>query len=304
MRDRDQHFGHIAHAIAQLASRQQGNVTRAQLLAFGLSPGAIKYRITQGLLYPFPAGVYGVGRPARTDLERAAAVVLACGVGALLSHFSALALWDLGPWPAILEVTGPITRNPRGVRTHRSRVLTHRDVRHRQGIALTSPARTLLDCAPHVGDARLTRLVNDARRANRVTRAEIRELIGRAGTHRGVTRLRPHGEAEHAPTASQLEDEFLAFCAMYGIPQPRVNFAGDGRELDAYFVAEKVIVEVDSWKFHGDRESFERDRRKDVEALARGDVTVRITQRRLRAEPAREAERIHAILAARRRGAA
>ena len=132
-------------------------------------------------------------------------------------------------------------------------------------------------------------------------RGQLRELLTRSGPHRGGPRLRAHAEADadHA-TASVLEDEFLAFCAEHGLPLPQVNLVRDGRELDAYFPAERVIVEIDSWGFHGDRESFERDRRKDVEALARGDVTIRTTKRRLRDEPDREAARIEVILAARR----
>lgn len=44
-------------AIARLASRQQGNVTRAQLLALGLNSAAISYRVKTGRLHRVHRGV-------------------------------------------------------------------------------------------------------------------------------------------------------------------------------------------------------------------------------------------------------
>ena len=246
-----------------------------------------------------------VGRPARTALERAAAVVLACGDRALLSHASALALWELAPWPDRPEVTAPTRRNPHGVTTHRSRTLTPRDVRRRHGIPVTSPARTLLDMAPRLTRRQLTRAVNDALRAKLLRRVDLRELLARCGGHPGRSRLAPHARSEIGATASVLEDEFLAFCAAHDLPEPKVNHVlPGGREVDAYFPEERVIVEVDSWRFHHDRETFERDRIKDAAALSAGIVTVRVTSRRLETEPAAAAARLQAILAARRRRAA
>ena len=61
-----------------------------------------------------------------------------------------------------------------------------------------------------------------------------------------------------------------------------------------------MIVEVDGYEFHSDRDSFERDRKRDVVMLAIGVVTVRITRERMKQEPEEEASRLLAILAARR----
>jgi very-short-patch-repair endonuclease len=72
-------------------------------------------------------------------------------------------------------------------------------------------------------------------------------------------------------------------------------------EPDILFPEERVIVEIDSWGYHSDREAFESDRDRDAERLAAGIETVRVTEERLTAWPVREAERMHAILRARRR---
>ncbi len=293
----------IRPALARLALLQHGNVTRKQLRALGLGSEAIKYAVATGRLHRVHAGVYAVGRPARTDLERAAAAVLACGDRAMLSHSSALALWELraGGWPAGIEVTVAGRRRYRpGIVIHSSTTLLRRDVRHRHGIRVTSPARTLLDCTPRLSDRALTRSINDALRAGILKRDQLTELLGRCGPHPGAPRLRPFSEAEARPTRSVLEDDFLAFCGRFGLPRPQLNVVLGGYEVDAYFQAEQVIVELDGWGFHSNRDAFERDRVRDADALAAGIETLRITWGRLRQRPADEASRLRIILARRR----
>lgn len=77
-----------------------------------------------------------------------------------------------------------------------------------------------------------------------------------------------------------------------------------GFEVDALFPLEKVIVELDSWRFHSSRESFERDRERDATTLAAGHVTVRLTWERMHERPDAEAARLHEILRQRRSEAA
>jgi very-short-patch-repair endonuclease len=73
-----------------------------------------------------------------------------------------------------------------------------------------------------------------------------------------------------------------------------------GYEVDALFEAEQLIVELDGWAFHADRDAFERDRDRDADTLAAGCATVRITWERMRRAPAQEAARLQAILTGRR----
>lgn len=98
-----------------------------------------------------------------------------------------------------------------------------------------------------------------------------------------------------------MEDRFVALCAEYRLPQPELNVVVNGREVDAFFRAEGVIVELDSWRFHSDRQSFEADRDKDAEALAEDLLTVRPTWRRLTVEAEQEADRLKTILSLRRK---
>ena len=95
-------------AIARIAARQHGNVTRAQLLEVGLRDGAIAYRGRHGRLHRVHPGVYSVGYRGTTPLARAMAAVLACGPGSVLSHRWAAGLWELSEFPrGSVDVTRP-----------------------------------------------------------------------------------------------------------------------------------------------------------------------------------------------------
>src|SRR5688572_9574253 len=81
--------------IAILAERQHGLVSHDQLRSAGLSPRAIGRRIDAARLHPVHRGVYAVGHRRLTRAGYWMAGVLAGGEGAVLSHRSAGALWEL-----------------------------------------------------------------------------------------------------------------------------------------------------------------------------------------------------------------
>jgi Protein of unknown function (DUF559) len=275
-------------AIRAVARRQQRNVTYAQLRALGLSQDAIKHRLRKHLLHRVHESVYSFGGPPNTPLERAAAAVLACGAGAALSHGSALTLWGIEKhWRTPLHVTAPTDRRPSGLIVHRSRTVTRADIRTHFGIRATSPARTLLDCAPTLTS--LARAVNDALHSPYMTQAQLAEVVQRCPTHRGAKLLLPFVASSAGPTRSEFEDRFRPFCREYDFPEPLINVDVCGYEVDALFPNERVIVELDGWDFHNDRAAFERDRNRDADLLAAGFVTVRITWDRLILRPAQEA---------------
>ncbi|MGA9858531.1 MAG: type IV toxin-antitoxin system AbiEi family antitoxin domain-containing protein [Solirubrobacteraceae bacterium] len=285
-------------AVARLAARQHGNITRAQLTECGLGAASIAWRVRRGRLFRVHLGVYAVGRPPVTPLERACAAVLAGGPGAALSHGSALALWGFSDrWPPSFDLVVALDRRPRGITVHRPARLAHRDIRSHLGIRATSPARTILDCAPGLEAKALTRLVNDALRSPWLTHAALADMRARFVLHPGTRPLDAVLEtASHGVTRSALEDDFLAFCRRFGLPTPVMNGRVAGYEVDAMFVEQRVIVELDGWEFHGDRASFEDNRDRDADTLAAGWRTVRITHPRLHDRPEREAERLREIL--------
>jgi hypothetical protein len=81
--------------IASLAERQFGVVARGQLLRMGLEVGAIGRRLRARRLHQIHPGVYAVGHRLIPREGRWTAAVLASGPEAILSHWSATALWGL-----------------------------------------------------------------------------------------------------------------------------------------------------------------------------------------------------------------
>jgi hypothetical protein len=288
----------VERAIAAVAARQHGYVTRAQLLAVGLGRRAVQYWMSTGRLIPVYAGVYAVGYVRRTPVERAAAAVLACGEKAALSHGSAASLWGFSKhWDEPFEVTAPSIRKRDGIKVHRSRTLARRDITRQLGIRVTTPARTVLDHAPRLTGKRLSRFVNDALRTPYLHVPDLADVLNRNPNHPGTKRVLPFARK---PTNSPLEDDFLEFAQRYGLPTPVTNTHLLGYEIDVFYPRERVIVEVDGHEYHSDRDSFERDRRRDVVMLEAGIVTARITDERMKNEAEQEARRLLTILAARR----
>jgi hypothetical protein len=83
--------------IGRLAETQYGVVTWRQLYALGLGKDAIQHRIATGRLPPLHRGVYAVGHRLIPREGRWMAAVLASGPDAVLSHWSAAALWMIRP---------------------------------------------------------------------------------------------------------------------------------------------------------------------------------------------------------------
>ena len=279
------HSDQIDQRIAAQAVRQQGFVTRAQLLKLGLTASGIKRRVAAGRLLPAYTGVYAVAYLRRDPVARAAAAVLACGPKAVLSHHSAAALWSFRKWRGgAIDVTAPGKHRRRGISSHRC-ALTRREVTTHYGIRVTTVARTLVDIAPALDDRQLMRAINDALISNHL----------RDGDLTGTRLERFVGELSRSP----LEDDFRPWLRAFGLPEPLYNVVLYGHELDAYYPAARLIVGVDGWPFHRTKSAFENDRERDAAMLAVGIVTIRTTRKRLEAAPRREADRLRTNLQAR-----
>lgn len=271
-------------------------LTRRQLIELGLDPHEVDYRRRVGRLVLLHRGVYAVGHRPPSPHARAIAAVLACGDGAVLSHRWAAALWEIGPRQSgPVDVTAPRGRPRGGVRLHRSRSLTRRDVTTHYGIRVTTLARTLLDLADTLPDRALARAVNDAQLKQRSVKHQLAALIARS-PGRNTSRLRRFVEDTGSPTRSVFEDAFVACVEHHGLPRPELNQRVAGHEVDAYWPRHGLAVELDSRTHHGTDLAFEIDRDRDVDVLIAGVPVVRLTWRRFTSQPNREALRLATLL--------
>jgi predicted transcriptional regulator of viral defense system len=187
-------------------------------MELGIGRGAIAHRVAEGRLHRLYRGVYAVGHPTVPGDGRLMAAVLACGEGALASHRNAGAHWGIAPYHgARIDVTTTARgrTGPAGVTVHRVRALHPEDRAVREGIPVTSVARTLLDLAEIVSPRRLERAFEGAERLRVLDAAAVQRLLERSRGRRGLRALRALLAAycgEVPETRSPLERRFLDFC--------------------------------------------------------------------------------------------
>jgi very-short-patch-repair endonuclease len=263
-------------AIVALAARQHGMVTTAQLLDAGVERRSIARRVAAGWLVSVHRGVYQVG-PVTARYGREMAAMLAIGDGAALSHQSAAVVWGFGrAYEGDVHVT--VERRARrsrpGIRVHQTLSL---NVAVHNGLPLTTPARTLKDLARTLTD-------DEVERARE--QAHILGLVIPDG-----------GDRYPDFTRSEAERRLKRLCKAAQLPMPRTNARVNGYEVDAFWPAHRLIVEVDGYRYHRTRQAFERDRRKDAALQAAGFRVVRITWSRLTTEPYSVSAQLGALLA-------
>jgi very-short-patch-repair endonuclease len=234
------------------------------------------------------------------------AAVLACGEGAFLSHRSAGDLWGIAPSSSPkIDVSSPT----RAGRRHRN-VLVHRvwcpdQVEVVDGIPCASVALTLLQLAAVVDRRRLERAIERADVRQSFDLDGVLELLERAERRQGAGRLRRAlalSRPELPISRTELERRFAALCRCNRLPVPSfrawVPVSSDGMEVDFLWERQRLVVEVDGYRFHGTRRAFETDRRRDQLLVAGGYVPVRFTWRQITDAPGEVVATLRALLSA------
>lgn len=277
----------IDHSAAwALAREQHWVVTRAQLLALGLTVDAIRHRVAEGRLYRVARGVYAVGRPDLGRHGRWMAAVLSCGSGAALSHASAAALWRIGPDdPHRIHVSIPasLTRRRPGLMVHRRAelsVTTHR------GIPVTTPAATLVDLAATSTPAHVEAALAEADKRDLVDWEELHALVALMTRKAGIPALRALLDDGPALTDSVLERRFLALVRSAGLPRPRTQAQLGRHRVDFLWPELRLVVETDGLRYHRTPGQQGKDRRRDQELTAAGYTVLRFTHRQVTREAA------------------
>lgn len=289
---------------ARVAAEQNSVITSWQLGACGLNSSAITVRVRRGQLHRRYRGVYAVGTGVLTMRGEMTAAVLACGDYATLSHWSAAAWWGMARWgdrDVEVIVRSGAGRRLDGIRPRWSRSLDERDVRRRNHIRITSPARTTLDLAADMTPNALRRMVRQALAERRVTIHQLDDIVRRSPRHPGAPALRAIVAGGHVPTKSDLEDLGLDLLDSAGINRPEVNprLLLDGREIypDLLYREQRLAIELDSRRWHDDPLTQQEDRDKQAILEAHGYRVLRITWWQIVDHPQQTMRRIRAALA-------
>lgn len=230
------------------------------------------------------------------------AALFTCGPGAALSHRSAGAIWGfvtIGPQSPVDVTIGERDCGVRsGVRIRRVPRLGDEDVRSRDGLRLTAPARTLLDLAGLLTDRELERAVDEALVLKLTTHKHLTQAVGRSKGRRGARSLRALLDRAAGPTftRSEAEQRLRRLLRDAGLPAAEANVKVGPYEVDMLWRAERLVAEVDGYAFHSTRSAFERDRARDADLQARGLRVLRFTWRQIVDQPAVVVARVTQLL--------
>ena len=287
----------VEEVMARIGGVGHGVVTRAQLLNAGVTAREIERRLEAGGLLREHRGVYRVGHMAPSIEATYLAAVLAAGEGAVLSWLAAAHLYGLvkGSPPAA-EVTVPKERRIEGVKVHRCRSLNAQDGARFRGIPVTTVSRTLVDIAAVLPADPLARACHEAGVRYRTTPAAVEAVLARRPTSPGARKLRRiiHGDVH--VTLSTLEARFLELLQAEALQLPITNRPAGGRRVDCRWPDHRLTVELDGYRFHNSRYSWEQDRRREREARARGDEFRRYTYADVTEHPRLMLEELRAVL--------
>jgi very-short-patch-repair endonuclease len=292
---------HRDRLVGALADQRHGVVSREQLLAAGVGPGAIARGIEAGRLRPVFRGVYAVGHIALRCEGWWIAALLACGESAALSHRTAGRIWGMLTGPTLpIDVTTSTDRGRkhRQIRTHRM-LLDPFDAVVRDNLRVTTPSRTIVDLAATLEGRALRDAVERAEDLRRFDPDDIRDTLARAPRRAGTRRLEDLITViapDDDNARSHLERLFFALTRKARLPTPVSNHEIACRSRDFAWPDQRLVVETDGYRYHSSRQAKRRDNRRDRQLTAQGWRPVRFTYEEIAFEPAEVAKELVGLL--------
>jgi very-short-patch-repair endonuclease len=217
------------------------------------------------------------------------AAVLSCAPGAVLSHDSAAALWEIRPVPSDeidLSVPFNVCRRKRGIVIHRRRQLQEHEVTQHHGIPVTSVILTLVDLATRLERGPLEAMINEADKRDLMDPEEIRSALDQLPHRPGVKALRQTLDRRtFSLTDSELERCFLPIARRAGLSLPETGAYVNGFKVDFYWPELGLVVETDGLRYHRTPAQQTRDRIRDQAHVAAGLTPLRFTRAQVRFEP-------------------
>ena len=235
--------------------RRGGVASRRQLPC---SDRQLKKLVASGSVVRLAPGRFAL--PTAADALRAAT-----GLQATMSHRSAAAYWgwELRTQPPQPEVIVPRKRR---VDPHRRRGVrvTWRDLTPSEvdGPA-TSPLRTVGDCALALPFDEALAVADSALRSGSVTRSDLASLVVRGPGARQARRVLELADGRAAnPFESGLRAIAVGVPGLAVTPQVELDLSGELVRPDLVDTGRRIVLEADSFTWHGHRRALMRDCRR------------------------------------------
>jgi hypothetical protein len=279
--------------IDELGSMQRGLVAVYQALAV-FTPGELQTEISEGRLVPHRRRVYRCwGAPESWDQDVMAAI-LAIGLGSAFACCNTAArILGIPYVPAIrIEVLALRSKKPvlKGVRVRTTNFLPAHHVTIRDGIPVTTVARTLVDLTACLSHETWLKVVRGAVRRELTTYEEVRHVRDEMRA-RGRRRTTVVDEVLDSlvgdPGDSDGEAKLVQWLAEAGFPLPEQQVwvltpGGSKYCLDVAYSAAKIDMEYDGVNDHGTPEALLQDRARDDDLTLMGYLVIRATKKTAR----------------------
>jgi very-short-patch-repair endonuclease len=280
-------------------------VGRRQLLEVGWSEEEIEWRLGCGRLHRIHAAAYAVGHREVSRHGRWMAAVLASGPDAVLSHYSAAALWTIRQSSrTVIDVTDPVkSRTWDGIRRHH-KALPADELTVMEDIPVTTVPRTIFDLSATEPLDVVKAMLREAEFRQLHDRLSLWDLVERYPGRRGIRKVRIALEAlKDEPIdeyKSRFEKRFAPFLGRHALPRARFNqwiLVGHKRfQVDCLWPDSRQVVELDGWEGHKTRTAFREDRARDRRLRVAGYGVTRLTWNQLEDEPESVAADLRALL--------
>jgi len=275
--------------LTAVTSRQHGLITRQQALEV-VGEGRLQRLLRSSQLESLRRDVYRLPGVPESWRQLLLAACLA-RTPAVASFRAAAALWGLeGFAEGTLEITSPGTLRGRlpGVATHETQVWQPQHLDMRDGIPVTSIARTLCDLTAIARRWPVERAVDEAQRRKLLTLRELRdvyeELAGRGRRRSTVMRDILEARALSPDVGdSAPEARIIRLLISAGLPSPIAQYEIRTKSglyrADLAYPDKMIAIEYDSWEFHAQRSSFDADRSRLVELELMGWMVLPFTSK-------------------------
>ena len=279
------------NCLRALASRQHGLVTSRQAKELGLDSDAIYHRVEQGHWHRIRPTVLQVNGSAPTQDQMLMAAVLDAGPRAVISHWTAAALWDIPGFDGtdihVSRLRATTGRRTRSATVHEPRSLPEHHLTVLRQIPVTTPTRTIFDLAGVASPGKVERALDTAWSRRLLSGTTLHTMLpelakrGRTGitTMRQLLQERPR---EYTPADSGTELRAKSVLADMGIRgfEQQVDLGDDrvwlGR-VDMVDRRRKIVIEIDSALYHGALIDRRADELRTARLEAAGYIVRRVT---------------------------
>jgi Transcriptional regulator, AbiEi antitoxin/Protein of unknown function (DUF559) len=290
----------LAELVAAVGRDRGGVASRGELLSAGVSSAALSRAVAAGTVIRLARGVYRAG-PVGGLGELVAA---AQGLRGVVTSDSAALIhgWAMAHTPVGHSITVPRNRRDRSgsaVRMYRCDLPPDACVEI-QGVAVTSPLRTVLDCARTLPLAQAVAITDSALRSG----LDLGELRSSAASTigPGAVKVRRVAALADPRAGSVLESLLRVLLVLAGLPPSHTQFVvrdAEGRlvaVVDFGYELQRLLVEADGFAFHRERQDYRSDRRKANAFLIGGWMLLRFSWEDVMGSPDYVVETVRAAL--------